>query len=163
MASNWKLRSTVAVQASSFALRKNRLSWHLGSDEQQPGESDTCPRPRGGLVGETRNDYWGSIGDGRPGVSLGSMSLGEAPGDDGVRRRIKRHSDVRARNFKIGLRIPGHAIPPIYDAVVARVNCGLEHGVRNIALQQINKIAGATPSVAGWQYATAMLRRIRRR
>ena len=60
-------------------------------------------------------------------------------------------------DFKIGLRIPGHAIPPIHDAVVASVNRGLEHGVRNIALQRINKIAGATPGVAGRQYATAVL------
>ena len=51
---------------ASFALRKNRLSGQLGSDEQQPGKSDTLPEATRRIGREIRNDYWGGIGDGRP-------------------------------------------------------------------------------------------------
>ena len=47
------------ASTASFALRKNRLSGHLGSDEQQPGESDTVPEAARRIGGETGNDVLG--------------------------------------------------------------------------------------------------------
>jgi pyruvate/2-oxoacid:ferredoxin oxidoreductase beta subunit len=47
------------------------------------------------------------------------------------------------RSLKVGFGIPGSAIAPVDDAVIARVNRGLNHGVRNVAPQRINKIACA--------------------
>jgi hypothetical protein len=85
------------------------------------------------------------------------MSFRKALGDDNIRRRIERHPDVRARDFKIGPRIHSHAMLPIHDAILARVNRGLKHGVWNIALQRINKITGAAPGVALRQHSAAML------
>src|SRR5208337_4814449 len=103
----------------------------------------------------------GLDGRGRPSLhelnSFGRLRLRQALGDDTIHRRIKCHSDVSARDFKVDFRIPGHAIAPVHDAVIAGVNRGLEHRVRNVALQRVHKIAGAAPGVAGGQYSWAML------
>src|SRR2546427_1449077 len=74
-----------------------------------------------------------------------------------IRRGVERHSDMRAWNFKIRFFLSGHAIAPIDDAVLARVNRGLHHRVRTIPVEGIDEIAGAAPRVAIGKHAAAML------
>ena len=64
---------------------------------------------------------------------------------------------MRAGNLEVGFGIPCSAIAPVDDAVIARVNRGLNHGVRNVAPQRIHKIAGAATGVAVGQHPSAVL------
>lgn len=74
--------------------------------------------------------------------------LGKSVGDDRVRRGIKRHPDVRARNFEVRLYLACHAIPPIHNTVVPGVNRRLHHRIRKIAAQGVDEVAGALPGIA---------------
>src|SRR5450755_803465 len=62
-----------------------------------------------------------------------------------------------SRNFEINLGIHGHALAPVHNAVVARINSGFNHGRRNFPPQRVDKVAGAMPGIAIGQDALAML------
>src|ERR1700758_3729675 len=85
------------------------------------------------------------------------MSLRETLRNDCVSQRIKRHSDVSSGNFKVDFRILCHAIAPVNNAVMARINRGLEHGVRNVAPEAVHKTASAAPRIAAGQHSPTML------
>ena len=60
---------------------------------------------------------------------------------------------MRTRNFKIIFFISGHAVPPVDNSVVARVNRGFHHRVWNIAAEGIDEIARAAPGIAIGQHS----------
>src|SRR5450631_1143416 len=77
--------------------------------------------------------------------------LGQTVRDDGVGGRVKRQPDVGSRNLKIAIDIPGQAITPIDDAIVAGVDGCLQHRVWNAATQGIDEVTRTSAGVAGWQ------------
>src|SRR5271157_2719722 len=85
------------------------------------------------------------------------MCLGQALGDDGVRRGVEGQSNMRARHLEIVVCVSGHAVPPIYYAIVPRVDRSLQHRARYFATQRIEEIAGAATGVAGRQYSLSVL------
>jgi len=64
---------------------------------------------------------------------------------------------VRTRNLKIIFFISGHAVPPINNSIVARINRGFHHGVRNITAKRIDEIACAAPRIAIGKNTAAVL------
>lgn len=74
-----------------------------------------------------------------------------------VSQRIERHPDVSSGNFKVDFRILRHAIAPVDNAVMARVNRGLEHRVRNVTPKAVNKAAGAATCIAIGQNSRTVL------
>src|SRR5690348_17756966 len=79
---------------------------------------------------------------------FGGLRHGEALGDERVRQGIEGHSDVSSRNLKIDFRIPGYAIAPVHEAIVAGVDGGLQYRLWNSAPQRVDEIAGASAGVA---------------
>lgn len=78
-------------------------------------------------------------------------------GDDGVRRRVEGQADMGAGNIEVVVRVPGHAVPPIDNTIIARVDRSFQHCVGYFATQRIEKIAGAATRVAGGQHALPVL------
>src|SRR5579871_3378207 len=153
----WKLRSMARVQefiacptrrpmapapsrSSTTAVQKRCSAW------KSPGEARNCWRRM-----TARCWRW------RVATLPGSLRQRQALGHNRICRWIKRHADVGARNFEINLGIFGAAIPPVDNAIVARVDGGLQGRLRNFAFQRIHKIAGAAPGVAVGQDALSML------
>ncbi len=84
------------------------------------------------------------------------MSSGETFGNNRVCCRIERHSDVSARDFHIFFWISGHAIAPIDNAILARINRGLEHGVRDLAAERSQKTARAASGITTGKHIATM-------
>jgi hypothetical protein len=113
---------------------------------------------RGGCAGDPRGmpvQVWATWfpRDGKPQSFIQGLPL---EGLD-LSARMQNPFHFRIGNNEVGFGIPGSAIAPVDDAVIAPVNRGLNHGVRNVALQRINKIACAAPGVAVGQHASAVL------
>src|SRR5215471_16016926 len=85
------------------------------------------------------------------------MGHRQAVGYDRVCCGIEGHADVGPWDFKVRALLLGEAVAPIYDAVVTRVNGGLEHGTRNFAAERVNEVASALSGVATREHRTAVL------
>jgi len=64
---------------------------------------------------------------------------------------------VSARNFHVLFGVGGHAIPPVDDAILTRVNRGLEHRLRDFATKGTEKIARTASGVAVGEDSAAVL------
>ena len=81
----------------------------------------------------------------------------QASGNHRVRRRIKRQPDVRTRHFEIASFESREAKVPIHNAIITRVNRGLQHFIRNISTQRVEKVTRTPRRVAGGHHLRAML------
>ncbi len=87
----------------------------------------------------------------------GGLRSGQSLGHNRVSPGIESHPDVSAGNLDVFFRVHGHAIAPIDDAILARINRGLEHRVGNLAVKRTQKITGAASGIAIGQNALSVL------
>src|ERR1700756_2095574 len=91
------------------------------------------------------------------GELLVRLSRSEAFGYHSVGRRVECHSDVCAWNFHVHFRVHGHAVAPVHETVMARIDRGLDHLFGNLASQGVQEIASTSSRIAVGQYSAAML------
>ena len=84
------------------------------------------------------------------------MDLRKASGDCSVSSGVEYQSNVRSGNLDVHIGFACHAIPPVNNPVISRVDRGFHNGRGYVTAQMSQKIAGAPMRVALGQYLGTM-------